>query len=39
MLFGTALAEAGQPAEALGYLQRSVELAPSLVRGHIRLGN
>lgn len=39
MLFGTALAEAGQPGEALGYLQRSVELAPSLVRGHIRLGN
>ena len=36
---GTALAEAGQLAEALGQLQRSVALDPSLVRGHIRLGN
>lgn len=39
LLLGTALAEAGQAAEALGHLQRSVLLDASLVRGHIRLGN
>ena len=39
LLLGTALAEAGQPTEALGHLQRSVALDPALVRGHIRLGN
>ena len=36
---GTELAEIGQPMEALVHLQRAVELDPSLVRGHIRLGN
>ena len=35
---GTKLAVIGQPVEAVTYMQRAVELDPSLVRGHIRLG-